>query len=632
MIEHSTNPVDNVRANGREHGLRRLWIILALLGLSLATIVSVGRKTMVSVPLVIAKETTYITAPLKDDGKLVDYFAAWERETYPPDIATDNNGFRLIVRRLGAARDSTPAHFAEICQKLGLDIKQIAADRRFGDPDDFLAAYVASGECDPRAIKGLAGLAPWIVNGFVGARKNSLEFQEVLDSLRSRAKRPWTLDDLPMMGTWLAENGPALDVINEAVRRPVYRIPLARENEQVALINVVRSDVRQQKAFARGLSARANYRIGTGNINGAIDDMVACKLLGRHVGSDGSLFEMLAAGSIEGIADSIGIAGSLQHPPTKGQLERLANEIDHLPQASGFEKALRFDRYTALEIMQSMFHGDASPAGLELPGRLTGVGLDWNLAMRRLNRYFDTVAAGGSPNYGPQAIFTRRARSETLADMLGAFLLPVLERGRSAIQCRECTERMRRISLAMMLYEADHGALPPAYTVDSGGNPLHSWRVLLLPYLGQQSLFDRVRPNEPWNSEHNRTLHNEAVVSYQCPSARLSPGQTTYSVVVGPEVAFEGSTPKRLADYGPKSAAMILVVECNSPVCWMAPAVDVAQKNLDMEVYESRMLVGGIGNSHPYGANFGLRNGAGVFLFDTVRLSDLLRGTSDEVP
>ncbi len=53
----------------------------------------------------ISRETTYITQPLTSDGTRVDYFAALEQEVYPPEMKTDDNGYRLIVRALGAAPD-----------------------------------------------------------------------------------------------------------------------------------------------------------------------------------------------------------------------------------------------------------------------------------------------------------------------------------------------------------------------------------------------------------------------------------------------------------------------------------------------------------------------------------------------
>ncbi len=69
----------------------------------------------------ISKETTYITEPLKSDGQQVDYFAALQKATYPANIATDENGYRLILRHLGKGLETEPWYFVQECEELGLD-------------------------------------------------------------------------------------------------------------------------------------------------------------------------------------------------------------------------------------------------------------------------------------------------------------------------------------------------------------------------------------------------------------------------------------------------------------------------------------------------------------------------------
>ena len=60
----------------------------------------------------------------------------------------------------------------------------------------------------------------------------------------------------------------------------------------------------------------------------------------------------------------------------------------------------------------------------------------------------------------------------------------------------------------------------------------------------------------------NRQFHAEDVPFYRCPSDPVAQtGQTTYSVVVGPHMPFEAGEGKRLADFGPHSDDMILLVE-----------------------------------------------------------------------
>jgi hypothetical protein len=42
------------------------------------------------------------------------------------------------------------------------------------------------------------------------------------NALDEKVFAPWTLDDLPMMEPWLEENGPVLDLVGEAVRKPAF--------------------------------------------------------------------------------------------------------------------------------------------------------------------------------------------------------------------------------------------------------------------------------------------------------------------------------------------------------------------------------------------------------------------------
>ncbi|MFO7903538.1 MAG: DUF1559 domain-containing protein [Pirellulaceae bacterium] len=192
---------------------------------------------------------------------------------------------------------------------------------------------------------------------------------------------------------------------------------------------------------------------------------------------------------------------------------------------------------------------------------------------------------------------------------------------------------MKGITLAMLIHERDHGALPPAYSVDEGGEPLHSWRVLLLPYLGQKELYEKIRLCEPWDSEYNRQFHEEAVQVYRCPSDPVAaPGQTSYSVVVGPDVAFEGGEGRKLKEFGPTSNDLILLVERATPVGWMDPTQEIPQAVAESG-FNNEAPASGIGSQHQACANFGFGNGAVQSLIDSIEpdvFQDLLHGTNTD--
>ncbi|MDY0167245.1 MAG: DUF1559 domain-containing protein [Thermoguttaceae bacterium] len=624
---------------------RLLWSCGAVVALLLAMTVYVNLSQ--SRPLQIAKETTYITEPLKSDTKQVDYFAAIRQATRPENAATDENGYRLIVRHLGKGQETEPWHFAQVCAELGLDPDALQSDMQYQGTDESLWAYVQGDQFDEALFDELP--------------LEDRSRDDVHWMLSDTLHRPWTLDELPMMAAWLEQNASALDLVGRAVRKPTFHIPLARRSDEEPLDSVRISELQRFRLFTRGLSARANHRIATGDIDGAIDDIIACKRLGRHVRNGPFLVDFFVGIAIEGIADALGIAGSLEHAPTKEQLERFLGEMDKLPPPVNVDDILAVERFAGLDFIQLASYGKESFESLGFigggpPGILARLSIDWNAMARRFNEVYDEILATGSQplpkelTLGSSIRFVSiRARSEYWGEVVAREFWPDHDTVLEVTRRRECAERMQRITLAMFLYECHHGTLPPAWSVDAAGNPLHGWRVLLLPYLDQEELYARIRLDEPWDSEHNRQFHGEVVEVYCCPSdPDAGPGETTYSVVVGPDMPFEAGAGKRLADFGPHSDDMILLVERTDPVGWMDPTRDVTQAAADEGICVSSAPPspegGRIGSRHWSAANFGFRNGA-VRSLSTVeddcdefeskeerrkRFKRLLRGTNAE--
>jgi hypothetical protein len=120
------------------------------------------------------------------------------------------------------------------------------------------------------------------------------------------------------------------------------------------------------------------------------------------------------------------------------------------------------------------------------------------------------------------------------------------------------------------------GRLPPAVVYGEDGKPLYSWRVLLLPYLEQGSLYKRFRLGEPWDSAHNLELLAEMPPQYAPPPGKVSrvpPYHTVCHVFVGKGAAFEGRRGLRLPqDFPDGTSNTILVIEAGEPVPWTKPA------------------------------------------------------------
>lgn len=129
------------------------------------------------------------------------------------------------------------------------------------------------------------------------------------------------------------------------------------------------------------------------------------------------------------------------------------------------------------------------------------------------------------------------------------------------------------IARAMHRYHSIYGELPTRASFDKEGKPLLSWRVHLLPYLGQRVLHDRFRLNEPWDSEHNKKLIPLMPEIYRGLNSAAEQGKATRLVLVGKSYAFEGEKGKRLADFTDGTANSVLLVEVDDAqaIEWTKP-------------------------------------------------------------
>ena len=156
-----------------------------------------------------------------------------------------------------------------------------------------------------------------------------------------------------------------------------------------------------------------------------------------------------------------------------------------------------------------------------------------------------------------------------------ALLLPAVQQAREAARRTQCKNNLRQIAMAMHIYHDTYGSFPPAVTYSSDGQPMHSWRVLLLPFLNERPLYNQYNMNEPWNSHWNSQLLSRMPKVYACPSAPPGTGETHYAVPVGAKTMFPPERAVSIREITDGTSNTIMVVETHgSNLNWMAP-VDV---------------------------------------------------------
>jgi len=187
--------------------------------------------------------------------------------------------------------------------------------------------------------------------------------------------------------------------------------------------------------------------------------------------------------------------------------------------------------------------------------------------------------------------------------LLLALAFPGVQTMRVVQQRSTCKRNLQRIGDALLRYHEDHGAFPPAFVADANGKPMHSWRVLILPYLNEEGLYQQYDFNQPWNSTKNSRLAQRMPDVYACdadPEAKAC-GETNYMVVVGRYTMFPGAPSRRWADLIDDPETTILVAE--TPVAgttWLEPR-DLTASRMQFVVnsgYERE-----IGSYHAGGVN-----------------------------
>lgn len=163
-----------------------------------------------------------------------------------------------------------------------------------------------------------------------------------------------------------------------------------------------------------------------------------------------------------------------------------------------------------------------------------------------------------------------------------------------------CAENLLAIGKAMLQYHNEHGRFPPAATLDPQGRPMHSWRVLLLPYLGHEALFHQYDMSVPWNYPQNQLLAAQMPAVYHCPdSLNVASSETSYMVVVAPGGVFHGAESASLLEIADGPAQTLLVVETTGmAINWLEPR-DLQRDSISLSI--NGAFTGGIGSSHPSG-------------------------------
>ncbi len=127
--------------------------------------------------------------------------------------------------------------------------------------------------------------------------------------------------------------------------------------------------------------------------------------------------------------------------------------------------------------------------------------------------------------------------------MLVAILLPAVQGARGAARRSQCQNNLKQLGIAITSHEAALTAYPPGVTSRDNDlrDGLYSGFVNLLPYVEQQTIYDRMDLTVDWKTGFNAEMAKQTIPGYLCPESDSNVaeapelGVTDYAFSKGPQ-------------------------------------------------------------------------------------------------
>ncbi len=459
--------------------------------------------------------------------------------------------------------------------------------------------------------------------------------------------RPWSEEECPTLARWIDENADQYDLLARAARQPKFACWHIAPEYPGTMSDLLLPDVLALRELVHILSLRMNLRIGAGNLSEALDDFETQLLFSKSIicTSRSCYNEHLVALAIMREALS---APFFYSPDRSFSAEERARYLsfvrdfteENTLSGAGFSQGERIVKFGTLvdalrsrrdgsDILKILLKGYRNPKVFEeeensaLVSEASEIMKNLPVNDAKCFEQFMELWDVGSRNQMNSAELRqyvnqwaseqkngRYGSSASLTAVCCSLLVPDFHVVYRAFNQHIELFRMAIVGEALLAYQNDHGALPPAFTRDVQGRPLHSWRVLILPYLGEKekALYDQIRLDEPWDSEYNSQFHESMPTLYDAAhlnsvKQRYDDGLTQLTVFLGDDQFFDESgvgKDWRRCRENKDALKQALVVERATPICWMQPDAELRCEELKAELEKTaseRNLLKGRGGS-----------------------------------
>lgn len=179
---------------------------------------------------------------------------------------------------------------------------------------------------------------------------------------------------------------------------------------------------------------------------------------------------------------------------------------------------------------------------------------------RQLMPILDSLVAGTGVAQNGTTI-TLTIKTPDGLEKLPELLKPFIAQAKAAAERSRKKSDFKQILLAMHNYHETYNFMPtadgPGHSDDKIKSGLLSWRVYLLPMLDEPGLYNQFHLDEPWDSEHNKTLIKRMPKVF----GNDPEGKTSVHVFIGEGTPFGGKRGPKFRDITDGISNTLAIVE-----------------------------------------------------------------------